>query len=96
MLGVSVKTLHRWDESGKIKAKRTPSNHRYYTEDDVAVAKGLKPEPSHRKIILRLPSIFSQAETGTQKPTIFYGAILRSPRVWRSAAKIACGLKVDE
>ena len=23
-LGISVKTLHRWDESGKLKAKRTP------------------------------------------------------------------------
>ncbi|MBO5435420.1 EAL domain-containing protein [bacterium] len=30
-IGVSTKTLHRWDMSGKLKAHRTPSNHRYYT-----------------------------------------------------------------
>lgn len=51
-LGVSVKTLHRWDESGKIKAKRTPSNHRYYTEDDIALALGLQPIPSLRQVIV--------------------------------------------
>ena len=32
-LGVSVKTLQRWDNAGKLKARRTPSNQRYYTED---------------------------------------------------------------
>jgi predicted site-specific integrase-resolvase len=52
LLGVSVKTLHRWDKTGKLVAKRTLSNHRYYTEEDVAVAKGLKPIPSKRKNIL--------------------------------------------
>ena len=37
-LGVSVETLRRWDRSGKLSAKRTVSNHRYYTEDDLMVA----------------------------------------------------------
>lgn len=32
-LGVTVTTLQRWDRSGKLKAKRTPTNRRYYTED---------------------------------------------------------------
>jgi DNA-binding transcriptional MerR regulator len=26
----------------RLKAKRTPSNHRYYTEEDLALAKRLK------------------------------------------------------
>jgi putative resolvase len=30
--GVTVKTLHRWDESGKLSAERTVGGHRYYTE----------------------------------------------------------------
>ncbi len=47
-LGVSVRTLHRWDKSGKLKAKRTPANHRYYTEDDLAVARGLQPTQTQR------------------------------------------------
>lgn len=31
MLGVSVKTLQRWDREGKLKAYRTPTDRRYYT-----------------------------------------------------------------
>lgn len=34
-LGVSVKTRQRWDKSGKLPAKRTPTNQRYYTDDDL-------------------------------------------------------------
>ena len=33
MVGVSVKTLQRWDNEGKLKAFRTPSNRRYYTHN---------------------------------------------------------------
>lgn len=33
LLNVSKKTLQRWDASGKLKAYRTPSNYRYYTEE---------------------------------------------------------------
>lgn len=32
-LGVSVKTLQRWDRDGILIAKRNPNNRRYYTED---------------------------------------------------------------
>lgn len=31
-LNVTVKTLQRWDREGVLKAKRTPTNRRYYTE----------------------------------------------------------------
>jgi len=31
MLGVTVKTLQRWDNDGKLKAFRTPTDRRYYT-----------------------------------------------------------------
>lgn len=34
-LGVSVKTLQRWDRDGKLVANRTPSNRRYYTENQL-------------------------------------------------------------
>lgn len=32
-LGVSVKTLQRWNREGILVAKRNPNNRRYYTED---------------------------------------------------------------
>ena len=31
MIGVSVKTLQRWDNDGKLIANRTPTDRRYYT-----------------------------------------------------------------
>ena len=34
MIGRSVKTLQRWDRDGILVAKRTPTNRRYYTEED--------------------------------------------------------------
>jgi putative resolvase len=39
--GVSVKTLHRWDESGKLKALRTMGEHRYYDDTHVNQIKKL-------------------------------------------------------
>lgn len=35
LVGVSVKTLQRWDRDGVLKAHRSPTNRRYYTEDQV-------------------------------------------------------------
>lgn len=32
-LGVSVRTLQRWDNDGTLPAYRTPTNRRYYTEE---------------------------------------------------------------
>ena len=31
MIGVSIKTLQRWDNTGKLKAYRSPTDRRYYT-----------------------------------------------------------------
>ena len=33
-IGVSEQTLRNWDKSGKLVAKRTKGNHRFYIEDD--------------------------------------------------------------
>lgn len=35
LIGVSVRTLQRWDNDGKFKARRNPANRRYYTEGDL-------------------------------------------------------------
>ena len=35
MIGVSVKTLQRWDNDGKLKAYRTPTDRRYYTHNNM-------------------------------------------------------------
>ena len=33
LIGVSVKTLQRWDREGVLKAHRTPTDRRYYTSE---------------------------------------------------------------
>ena len=50
-LGVTVKTLQRWDNSGVFKARRTPTNHRYYTDDDILKYQGLNLDKSKRKTV---------------------------------------------
>ena len=41
LLGVSVKTLQRWDREGTLKANRTPTDRRYYTYDQYLQFKGM-------------------------------------------------------
>ena len=50
-LGVSIKTLQRWDNTGKLPARRTPSNQRYYTEDQYFDYMGMSVEKPHRKVV---------------------------------------------
>ena len=42
-VGVTVKTLQRWDREGRLVARRTITNRRYYTDEDLAIALGLSP-----------------------------------------------------
>ena len=35
LLNVSVKTLQRWDRDGVLIAKRTPTDRRFYTEEQL-------------------------------------------------------------
>lgn len=34
-IGVSVSTLQRWDRTDVLKSRRTPTNQRYYTDEDL-------------------------------------------------------------
>ncbi|MCV3217263.1 IS607 family transposase [Plectonema radiosum NIES-515] len=64
-LGVTVKTLQRWDISGKLPAKRTLSNYRYYNDDDLRVAQGLQPLETTKKVI-----IYCRVSSNNQKPEL--------------------------
>ena len=33
LIGVHIKTLQKWDKEGKLKAHRTPTNRRFYTQE---------------------------------------------------------------
>ena len=50
-VGVSVKTLQRWDREGRLIAKRTVTGRRYYGEADLAIALNLPQRPGARRTI---------------------------------------------
>ena len=42
LINRSVNTLQRWDRDGVLVAKRTKTNRRYYTEEQLLEYKGIK------------------------------------------------------
>ena len=62
LLGVSVKTLQRWDREGTLKANRTPTNRRYYTYDHYLQFKGINTENDKRHVV-----IYARVSTRNQK-----------------------------
>ena len=50
-VGVSVKTLQRWDREGRLTAKRTVSGRRYYDEADLATALNLPQRRGNRRTV---------------------------------------------
>ena len=62
LLGVSVKTLQRWDREEILKAHRTPTDRRYYTYDQYLQFKGIQTENDVRDVV-----IYARVSTGNQK-----------------------------
>ena len=62
LLGVSVKTLQRWDREGILKANRTPTDRRYYTYDQYLQFKGIQIENDIRDVV-----IYARVSTRNQK-----------------------------
>ena len=62
LIGVSVKTLQRWDSEGKLKANRNPSNRRYYTHEQYLEYQGIKPETDRNVTV-----IYARVSTRSQK-----------------------------
>ena len=52
LIGVSVKTLQRWDREGTLKANRTPTDRRYYTYDQYLQFKGINTENDNRQTVI--------------------------------------------
>lgn len=66
LAGVSVKTLQRWDNTGKLKAYRTVGNHRYYTDKQLNQVRGIKPKTRKSVIYCRVSSYAQRPELASQ------------------------------
>ena len=64
-VGVSVKTIQKWDRLGILLAKRTITNRRYYTDEELAAALRL---PRQHK--LRATLAYCRVSSQAQKPDL--------------------------
>lgn len=62
LLNVSIITLQRWDNNGKLKAFRSPTNRRSYTYEQYLEYKGIHEQDTNRKTI-----IYIRVSTSNQK-----------------------------
>ena len=71
LLGVSVKTLQRWDREGILKANRTPTDRRYYTYDQYLQFKGINIEHDKRKVVIYARVSIKNQRDDLQNQTAF-------------------------
>jgi predicted site-specific integrase-resolvase len=64
-VGVSVKTLQKWDRIGVLPAKRTITNRRYYTDEDLASALRLPRMQKERRTVA-----YCRVSSQAQKPDL--------------------------
>lgn len=64
-VGVSPKTVQRWDREGRCVAGRTDSNRRYYTEEHVRQVLKLDPPVSQRSVVA-----YARVSSHAQKPDL--------------------------
>lgn len=61
-LGITVQTLQNWDNNGKLKAHRTPTNRRYYTEDQYQTYTGLQNSAKRLNVLYARVSTYGQKD----------------------------------
>lgn len=61
-LGITVQTLQNWDNNGKLKAHRTPTNRRYYTEDQYQAYTGLQNNTKRLNVLYARVSTYGQKD----------------------------------
>ena len=70
MVGRTVHTLQRWDREGRLPAKRTATNHRYYTYEDYLRVLGREPRERHAYAYLRVSSPAQRPDLANQRKAV--------------------------
>lgn len=51
-IGKSASTLRRWDNEGRFVARRMPSGHRYYTDEDIYLIMGIEKPKVQKQVVI--------------------------------------------
>jgi putative resolvase len=70
MVGRTVHTLQRWDREGRLFAKRTSTNQRYYTYEDYLRVLGREPRKRHAYAYLRVSSHAQRPDLANQRAAV--------------------------
>ncbi len=96
-IGVSVKTLQRWDREGKLPAKRTVSGRRYYSKEDLAVALNQEAVPIARRTVAycRVSSPAQRPDLANQRAALERYAQEKQIRIDEWIIEIGGGLNFE-
>lgn len=61
-VGVSISTLQRWDRTNVLKSRRTPTNQRYYTDEDLNKVLNLETETKSKRKNVGYCRVSTQAQ----------------------------------
>lgn len=69
LIGVSTRTLQRWDYTGRLVADRTPTNRRQYTDKHLAQVRGTARHKARRQTVVyyRVSSAGQKADLHNQR-----------------------------
>jgi len=70
LIGRKTGTLQRWDREGILKAKRTPTNRRYYTYEDYLQVTGRRPERRLTATYCRVSSAGQKDDLESQRQAV--------------------------
>jgi len=92
----TINTLRAWDKSGKLTAKRTPSGHRYYTDEDFNAVLGISVPEIERKVVIyaRVSSHGQKKDLASQKLALEQFCIASGRQISVILTDIGSGLNV--
>lgn len=95
-VGVTVHTVQRWDRDGKLTARRTHTNRRYYTDEDVAHVLGyVLPPPTRRTVAYcRVSSQSQKADLVNQRQLVEQFCVARGLIVDEWIEEVGGGLNL--
>ena len=92
-LGVTVKTLQRWDREGRLVALRTPTNRRFYTDEHLYQILPQRQSQERATVVyMRVSSQAQKPDLGNQRAVLEQFCAARGLAVTQWVSEIGGGL----